>query len=206
MRVIAVDGSVLRGGNLSSCIEAACLTAENSGAEVARFRLYESWVASQARACTGQIDSNAPIEELALAILDADAMIIGVCDSGARPDAAARALLHRLAIHFAGRCLERGIHGRPTRLAPGPRILMLTSSNSPRALGRITGTAPVLRRTFATAGVSVLAHETVPPGSSLSPPGRSRERCEQATLRLMRELRPSPISRTQRRLRQRLAV
>jgi hypothetical protein len=67
-------------------------------------------------------------------ILDSDGVILGVPSAPVGQNAATKALLKRLAACFAGNCLERGYHGRPTRLTPGRRVGLLTSSPSTASL------------------------------------------------------------------------
>lgn len=167
MRIVAIDASALGGGSVSASVEAAARAAETAGATVHRVRLYSM--------PTGHCVSEAGLavtrgfEETIAAtidgILDSDGVILGIPSTNAGPNAATRALLRRLAACFAGHCLERGYHGRPTRLSPGRRVGLLTSSTSPAALASpevaALGTTLRVRRCLSRGGLTLLGHVAI---------------------------------------------
>jgi hypothetical protein len=155
MRVVAIDASALGGGSITAAIRAASRTITERGGVVHHVRLY-SMPTGHGVAEAGLAVSRGFAETVAAAvedILDSDAVILGVPTAHAGPNAGTKALLRRLAACFAGHCLERGYHGRPTRLSPGRRVGLLTSSPNPLALvsGHLASARTDLsvRRTFA---------------------------------------------------------
>lgn len=167
MRIVAIDASALGGGSVSAAVESAATAAERANSLVHRFRLYsmpgkhdtEEAALAVSRGFEGTI---APMVD---AILDSDGVILGTPSTHAGLNAGTTALLKRLAACFAGHCLERGYHGRPTRLTPGRRVGLLTSSPSPTALASSHAAAlgPTLRvrRTFGRAGIKILRHVSI---------------------------------------------
>ncbi|GAB4280276.1 MAG: hypothetical protein Kow0056_14480 [Coriobacteriia bacterium] len=190
MRIVAIDASALGGGSVSAAIEAAAQAAEGT-AIVSRYRLYSMpaghGIAEAALAAQRGFEETiaAVVEE----ILGSDGVILGTPATPAGPNAATRALLKRLAVCFAGHCLERGHRGRPTRLSPGRRVGLLTSSASTAALlhpaGAALTTSLRVRRTFGLGGVRLVGHVAIAnkPGHPLA-----RDRSMEEAARLGRRL------------------
>ncbi len=171
MRLVAIDASPLRGGAVTQGVEAAAAAAEAAGSQravVLRRRLCDEWSRGQLDAAHGRTaEAERALDDLADAIVCADGVILGI--SGAGVGAPVRMLAHRLEAYFAGRCLERGHHGMPTRLRPGPRLALVVGVRGSR-LGRsraaVAPQALLLRRTFASAGVGCGGVVAVPVGTA----------------------------------------
>lgn len=164
MRIVAIDASALNGGSVSSVVEAAALAAEAVGGTVRRFRVYASSPTTRA---TSRPGSNArgfgpSIEAIVEEILDADGILLGIPSTANGVNAGTRALLRSVSSRFAGRCLDRGYHGRPTRLSPGRRVGLLIASPAPTALASAyaASLAPsaIVRRSFARGGVKLVGN------------------------------------------------
>lgn len=166
MRIIAIDASALGGGSVSASIETAAREAERAGGTVHRVRLYSmpSGHGTEAglavyRGIEGTVA--AVVDE----ILDSDGILLGTPSTHTGPNAATSALLKRLAACFAGHCLERGYHGRPTRLTPGDRVGLLTSTPSPTALASAPAATLAtylrVRRCLARGGLGLVGHVAI---------------------------------------------
>jgi NAD(P)H-dependent FMN reductase len=197
VRIAAIDASALGGGSVTAALEAAAEATERHGGVVERVRLYSM---PTAHGMTGggiprSRDFDTTTTAAVQAIVDADGVLLASPATHAAANAGTQALLRRLAATFAGHCLERGYHGRPTRLTPGRRVGLLTSSPSPTALastGAVSfGVQLRTRRAFGRGGVHLVGHVCVPdlPGHPLA-----RDRAMARAVDLGRELAETLLS------------
>ena len=201
MRIVAIDAGALRGGGVSAAVEAAAAAIERDGGSVERFRVYASGPDTSrngGHAATRGIDGN--IAAIIEALLDSDGVLLGAPSTAAGINAGTRQLLRRIAACFAGNCLERGYHGRPTRLSPGRRVGLLTSSPAPPPLTPLhsMSVGPLLpvRRAFGRGGLQIVRHVSVPE-SRRHPLARDRALLRAAALgrELSKVLRDNPATR-----------
>lgn len=164
MRIVAVDGSPVRGGTISDTLEAAARAAEAAGADVLRVHLYEHYV----RRCVGCMrcaqsgvcrNRDSELAHLAEEVLAADGLILA-CPSHLTPgNRATAALLERLASCFAAK--------RPTvripLVTPPPadkRAAIITASPVAPPFAALTalvsGHLRAIRRSFSETGVATV--------------------------------------------------
>jgi hypothetical protein len=167
-RILAIDGSPLNGGPVSSVVESAAAAAESAGATVVRIRLYDHYIRCRTRyeeLMSGELHRfSDDLDTVADEIVASDGVIVGTAVSYVQADPATRDLLRRLERRFA-RGVERETDGGPRRLKAGRRLALVTTCPSPVAVAALcahsVGSVGALKRSFAKAGVRALGSVTV---------------------------------------------
>lgn len=163
MRVIAIDGSPIRGGTITAAVETAARTLEAAGADVERVRLYERYI----RCCTGcggcrstgVCDIEDDLTGLARSITGADGLLIGTSGNFRRTDAALQSLLARLTR------VTRGSASQPAMSADA-HVALIAAVGEGAGLSGTLGMSPTsarrTARSLAACGLRPLGVASVP--------------------------------------------
>lgn len=160
MKVLIINSSPRRSGNISKMLESASATASDTGCEVSVLNLYDldirpcvACMACRKKLCCPTVKDDMP--KIEQAIREADAIIFGApCYWGNMPGVL-KTMFDRLVYLF----IEK--RGRmPHGLLKGKKALVITTSTTPmpwaRLLGQTSGTVKSIHKILKLGGIKVL--------------------------------------------------
>lgn len=161
MRVLIINSSPRRDGNISRMLRRAVEAATAAGAECEEINLYDK----ELRQCVGcmacRTKLSCPIQddmpEIARAIKEADRIVIGAPCYWANMPGVLKAMFDRLVYLF----IAKGKRGLPVPLLKGRKALVIATATTPmpfaRLFGQTSGTVKSIHRILKMGGIKTIS-------------------------------------------------